>query len=271
MNIVHNAEQAKPSKYPVPSVHRAFRLLEILSDNLSGLGVSELARQTGWPKSSVYNILATLAQDGFIVRDPENGRYRMTVKLFTISGAVVDGVDIREIAYPLMTELSRATGETVNLGMMDGAQAIYVETIAGKGTIRVNTWPGKRLPIHRTALGKALVAELPEGELKSIVEQGGLTRSTPNTLTKLKDLRLDLLRVRKRGYAIDDEEDEIGMRCVGVPVRNFRGQVVAAISVTGIARRMPMKEIPELAKTMISTANLISKQLGHEATTEVAA
>ncbi len=255
----------------MPSVHRALRLLEILCDSLSGLGVSELARQTGWPKSSIYNILTTLAHDGFVAQDPESSRYRMTVKLFSVSGSVVEGIDIREIAYPFLVELSKATGETVNLGIMDGAQAIYVDTIAGPSAIRVNAWPGKRLPIHRTALGKALVAQLPDDQLRAIVKETGLERSTPNTHTKLRDLKLDLERVLEQGYAVDDEEDEIGMRCVGVPVRDHRGLATAAISVTGLARRLPMERIPELAKTMMTTVNKISEQLGHRETAKVAA
>jgi len=271
MNAVHHSEHPHSWQYPVPSVHRAFRLLEILSESLSGLGVSELARRTAWPKSSIHNILATLAQDGFVARDPESSRYRMTVKLFCVSGSVVEGIDIREIAYPFLVELAKATGETVNLGIMDGTQAIYVDTIAGSSAIRANTWPGKRLPIHRTALGKALVAELPDHELEAIIKETGLKRSTPNTHTNLRDLKLDLQRIRKQGYAVDDEEDEIGMRCVGVPVRNYRGLAAAAVSVTGLARRLPIEGIPELAKTVMSTANLISEQLGHQATAKAAA
>ncbi len=263
MNIVHDPEHSSDLHYLVPSVHRALRLLEILSESFSGLGVSELARRTGWPKSSIHNLLATLAQDGFVTQDRESGRYRMTFKLFSISGAVVERLDIREIAYPFLVDLAEATSETVNLGILDGAQAIYVETIPGPSAIRVNTWPGKRLPIHRTALGKVLVAELPDEELAAIINETGLEPSTPNTHTTLSDLQSDLARVRKTGYAVDNEEDEIGMRCVGAPVRDYRGHVVAAISVTGLASRIPMAAVPELARTVVSAANRISEQLGH--------
>ncbi len=271
MNAVHSAERDPGWQYPVPSVHRAFRLLEILSDSLGGLGVSELARRTGWPKSSIHNILVTLAQDGFVAQDPESGRYRMTVKLFSISGSVVERIDIRVIAHPFLVELAEATGETVNLGIMDGAQAIYVDAITGPSAIRANTWPGKRLPIHRTALGKALVAELPDDQLVAIVKETGLKRSTPNTHTKLRDLKLDLERIRRLGYAVDDEEDQIGMRCVGVAIRDYRGLATAAISVTGLARRLPMERIPGIAKTVMVTANRISEQLGHRETAKDAA
>lgn len=265
MNTVHNAEHGRAWQYSVPSVHRAFRLLEILSESLSGLGVSDLARKTGWPKSSIHNILGTLASDGFVTQDPVSNRYRMTLKLFSVSGSVVEAIDIRDIAYPFLIELAEATGETVNLGIMDGTQAIYVDTIPGSSAIRANTWPGKRLPIHRTALGKVLVAELPDNQLEAIVKETGLKRSTPNTHTKLKDLKQDLERVRKLGYAVDDEEDEIGMRCVGVAVRDYRGLATAAMSVTALARRLPLEAISGLAKTMRATANKISGQLGHRA------
>ncbi len=270
MNIVHNPEQAPVPSYPVPSVHRAFRLLEILAESLNGLGISELARQTGWPKSSIYNILSTLAQDEFVVQDRRSGQYRMTFKLFTVSGAIVQRIDIREAAYPFLVELSEATGETINLGILDGFQAIYVDTIPGPSVIRVNTWPGKRLPIHRTALGKALVAELSQDELAVIVNETGLEPNTPNTLTDLDALIQDLKRVRELGYAIDDEEDQIGMRCVGVAVKDYRGQVAGAISLTGLATRMPIEQISDIAQTVIRTANLISEQLGHYATAQAA-
>ena len=263
MNAVHDSEHGPNGQYPVPSVHRAFKLLEILSESLSSVGVSDLARKTGWPKSSIHNILATLASDGFVTQDPGSNRYRMTLKLFSVSGSVVEAIDIRAIAYPFLIELAQATGETVNLGIMDGAQAIYVDTIQGPSAIHVNTWPGKRLPIHCTALGKVLVAELSDSQLEAIVQETGLKRSTPNTHTKLTDLNQDLERVRKLGYAVDDEEDEIGMRCVGVAIRDYRALAAAAMSVTGLARRLPLEAIPGLAKTMMVTAEKISEQLGH--------
>lgn len=271
MNTVHNAEQPPERDYAVPSVHRALRLLEILSEIPSGVRLSELARRTGWPKSSIHNILATLADDDFITQDRESRRYRMTLKLFTIGGSVVEGIDIREVAYPHLLSLAEATGETVNLGILDGAQSIYVDTIPGPSAIRANTWPGKRLPIHSTALGKALVAEFSREELEGIIEETGLQPSTANTITNLNDLMDELKRVRELGYAVDDEEDEIGMRCVGVPVKDYREHTVAAVSVTGLASRMPLEQIPEFAQIVAKTADVISKELGHRSTSSAAA
>ena len=263
MNIVHNNERKSDKHYPVPSIHRAFILLETLAENPSGLGVSDLARLSGWPKSSVYNILATLAADGYVTQDPESGRYRMSIKLVSLVGAVLERFDLRGLAHPLLMELVEKTGETVNLGILDGTEAIYLETIAGPGAIRVNTWPGKRLPIHRTALGKALAAELPQTELPAIIAKTGLPRSTPNTHTTLKSLQADLELTRQRGYAIDDEEDEVGLRCIGAPIRDHKGETIAAVSVTGLAQRVPIATMPELAIAVMDAARRISDLLGY--------
>lgn len=263
VNSVHNDEQPDGKRHLVPSIHRAFILLEALADSSKGLRVSELSRQTGWPKSSIFNILTTLTQDGYVSQDPESRRYRMTIKLFSLGGAVVERMDIRHFAYPLLVELMEKIGETVNLGILDGTEAIYLETIAGPGGIRVNTWPGKRLPIHRTALGKVLAAELSQNKLVAIIEKTGLPPGTQNSHTTLESLQADLELTRQRGYAVDGEEDELGMCCVGAPVRDYRGKTVAAVSLTGLAHRMPAESIPEISLAVIDTARRLSELMGY--------
>ncbi len=263
VNSVHNAEQRGGRDHLVPSIHRAFVLLEALSESSKGLRISELSRQTGWPKSSIFNILTTLTQDGYVSQDPESSRYRMTIKLFSLGGAVVERMDIRKLAYPLLVDLMEKTGETVNLGILDGTEAIYLETVAGPGAISVRTWPGKRLPIHRTALGKALAAELTEESLVTIIENTGLPSGTNNSHTTLETLQADLESTRQRGYAVDDEEDELGMCCVGAPVRDYREKTVAAVSVTGLAHRMPPETIQEFSLAVIDTGRRLSELMGY--------
>lgn len=263
VNSVHNDEQRNGRRYLVPSIHRVFVLLEVLSESSKGLRISELSRQTGWPKSSIFNILSTLTQDGYVSQDPESSRYRMTIKLFSLGGAVVERMDIRNLAYPLLVDLVEKTGETANLGILDGIEAIYLETVAGPGAIRISTWPGKRLPIHRTALGKALAAELTEDELVAIIEKTGLPPGTHNSHTTLEALQADLKLIRQRGYAIDDEEDELAMRCVGAPICDFSGKTVAAVSVTGLAHRTPPETIQEISLAVIDTARRLSELMGY--------
>jgi len=264
MNTVHDDERNGRKRHPIPSIHRAFVLLEAISETEEGLGVSELAHRTGWPKSSIFNILTTLSLDGYVAQDPDTGRYCMTIKLFSLSGTIVERMDIRRLASPLLVELMELTGETVNLGILDGTEAIYLETIAGPSAIRVNTWPGKRLPIHRTSLGKALVADLTREELAAIITKTGLPRGTPNTHTTLEALEADLELTRQRGYAVDNEEDEVGMRCVGAPVRDYRGKTMAAVSVTGLAHRVPLESVPEIASAVMDVARRISERLGYK-------
>jgi len=263
LNSVHNDERQNGKSHPVPSIHRAFLLLEALADSSKGLSISEISRQTGWPKSSIFNILTTLKQDGYVAQDPESSRYRMTIKLFSLGGAVVERLDIRRLAYPLLTDLMEKTGETVNLGILDGTEAIYLETIAGPGAIRVNTWPGKRLPIHRTALGKALAAELAEDKLAAIIEKTGLPPGTSNSHTTLDALQADLELTRQRGYAIDNEEDELAMYCVGAPVYEYSGRTVAAVSVTGLAHRMPPESVARISLAVIDTTRRLSELMGY--------
>jgi IclR family acetate operon transcriptional repressor len=187
----------------------------------------------------------------------------MSIKLVSLVGAVLERFDLRGLAHPILMELKEKTGETVNLGILDGAEAIYLETIPGPGAIRVNTWPGKRLPIHCTALGKALAAELSQDELGAILAKTGLPGSTPNTHTTFESLQADLELTRQRGYAIDDEEDEVGLRCIGAPIRDHQGNTVAALSVTGLAHRVPLANLPELAIAVMDTARRISELQGY--------
>jgi IclR family acetate operon transcriptional repressor len=256
----------KKPKSPIFSVRRAFILLEILSENGRGLGVSELAIQTGWPKSSIHNNLSTMVEDGYLTQDPETRRYRMTIKLFSLSGKVVDRLNIRQVAYPLLTELMEEVRETVNLGILDAGEAIYVESIPGPSAIHVSTWPGKRIPIHRTAVGKALAAELAPDELNTILSKIQLTRGTDKTHRTMESLREDLALTHQRGYALDDEEDEMGLRCLGAPIRDLRGKTVAAVSVTAIAQRLPIDQIPEVANKVMNIADRISELLGYHRT-----
>jgi DNA-binding IclR family transcriptional regulator len=253
----------KDNNYPVPSVHRAFILLELIAQSEEGKGVAELARRTGWPKSSIFNILKTLALDGYLVQDSGSGRYRMTIKVFSLGGMVVDRIDIRRLAYPYLVELREKTGETVNLGILSDDEAIYLESISGPGAIRVDTWPGKRLYLHRTALGKALAAELDPEVLTAIIAKTGLPPGTANTHTSLPSLLADLELTRQRGYSLDNEEDEIGMRCIGATIHDHTGNTVAAVSLTALAHRLPLEDVPEIANAVKHTAHRISELLGY--------
>lgn len=248
----------------VPTVERTFRILQALASEPKGQGVSELSRRLGLAKSTTFNILTTLEQLGYVYRLNGDGSYHLGLKLFSLSSEVVERIDLRRITAPLLEELVEVTGETANLGTIQGDEAIYIESLPGPGPVKVAAWPGKRLSLHSTALGKALVAFMPEEQVETILTRKGLTAHTANTHISLEALKEELGRVRAQGYALDDEEDMLGMRCIGAPIFDHRGRVVAAVSLTAPAQRMPRSEIPRVARTVLDYARRMCQRLGYQ-------
>ena len=246
----------------VPTVQNAFRILEVLATTEHGYGISELSRELGFAKSTTYNILMTLAQLGYIYRTEADNRFHLSLKLFSLGSAVVERMDLRKVAGTTLQSLVDATGETANLGTIQGDEAVYIDCVPGTHPVRVNTWPGKRLPLHSTALGKALLAWLPEAETRVIVCNSANLMVATNTPFSIDRLLDELVKVRERQYAIDDEEDAVGMRCVGAPIFDHTGRVIAAISLTAPVQRLPLENIPEVAALVVESAYEVSQRLG---------
>ncbi len=249
----------------VKSVDRAIRILELLSEN-NKMGITEISKKLNLPKTTTFDIVSTLHERGILEKDEENNRYFLGLKLFELGDAARANFELRKIAVPYLKELNSKLDETVHLTVRDDDEALYIECFESTKRLRTYSVIGVRAPLYCTAVGKALLAFLPDEEIKKIVRKKGFIRFTPNTITDEKRLFDEIKKIRELGYSIDDVEHEEGVRCVGAPIRDHTGRVVASISVSGPTQRVTKSKVPQLAKIVMATAEEISSRLGYKKT-----
>lgn len=222
----------------VQSLERALDLLEALAV-AEELGVSELAERTGLVPSTAHRLLGTLVARGYAAQSPASGRYLLGYKLLELTNGLQDRLArLRTAARPHLEAIQRETGETTNLVVLEGRDAVYVESVSGTHSVRLFTEIGRAIPAHTSGAGKALLAWRAADDVDALFDGVALAASTPRTLTTLAALQEDLARIRRRGYATDDQEHELGVACVATPVFDPAGLPVAAISVSGPTTRM---------------------------------
>lgn len=254
--------RAKENRYEVPAVQRAIEILRYLA-NRQDASLTDIHTELGLPKSTVYGILLTLEGEGFIRRNPIDGRFELGLTLFELGSSAVARIDFRKEALPFMDELMTKTRETCNLGVIDGNEAIYLEKVECPRPVKLSSWPGKRIPLHCTALGKVLLAGQPDNRVNAIIEKTRFEPYTPNSITTPERLWAEIAEVRRQGYAVDNEEHEPEIRCVAGPVRDHRGEVVAAISIAGPTSRVGLTDIPKLVTLLKETCAKLSARLGY--------
>ncbi len=246
----------------VPALQRGLAILDCLSHSHHGLTLSQITRNLDLPKSTVHCLLLTLERLDYIARDEQSGRYRLGLRLFGLANTAMAGIALREQAAPVLRRLMDRTGLTVHLAAMEQEQAVLIARIDPPGVPRPATWVGKRMPLHCTALGKALLAYMPEDQVEHLIRDQGMLRHNENTIASLRRLKQELQTVRRNGYAIDDEEEEIGVRCVGAPVLDSEERARAAISVTGTTSNIDSESFPRLVAAVQEAAHRISATLG---------
>ena len=245
-----------------PAIRRAVAVFELLAGSRRGLSLSEVSRKLDLPKSSTHRILSTLEQTACIHKNPESGRYYLGVKLIGLSKAIVEGLELRERATPFLAGLMNRTNLTVHMAVLEHGQAVLVAKLEPPNQPSVGTWVGKAMDANSTAVGKALIAFISPSELaKQIRESSTFVRHNERTIVTLTQLKRELARIRKLGYSVDDEEDEVGTRCVGAPIFDSGGRVVAAISVVGYVDQMTIERVEELGQAVKQTAAAISANL----------
>jgi DNA-binding IclR family transcriptional regulator len=245
------------------AVERTLSILEAAAQREGGMSNAEFSRKLKIPKSSASYILRTLEQHGYLRRDRDDGRYRLGMKVLNLSRAALGGIDVREVALPTMRHLVDRIHITTHLAILDHGEAVYVEKVEASSFIKINTWIGRRMEVHSTAVGKSLLAYLDAKERDAILHKRGLKKLTTHTITTLPRLLHELERVRQLGYAVDDEENSLGARCVGAPIFNGEGQVEAAIASTGTINDVPRDAVPHLADMVKEAARRISHQIGY--------
>jgi DNA-binding IclR family transcriptional regulator len=252
------------SPYRVQVLDRALGILDLLWKEGPELTLVELTERLGLNKSTVRRLIKVLEQYRFIEQSPRNGKYRLGLKLFEMGSSVMAHLDLRERARPYLERLVFEAGETAHLCILDEGEVVYLEKVETQRTVRIPSSVGRRNPAHCTAVGKAILAFLPENELGDVIQKRGLRAYTRNTITTLAQLKRDLQLVRQRGYSLDNEEIEEGLKCIGAPVRDYSGKVIASVSIAGPAFRLTKDKIAALAQAVVETAHALSTELGHQ-------
>lgn len=254
----------RPAKGPViQSLHRGLSILEVIARNPAGVTMAEVSRQVGLHTSTTFHLMRTLAALGYVTQDDGTRHYRVGPRVFQLAASAWSEVQLFNLATPILAEMAQQTGETSHLAILDRGEAIVINRIDGSGPVRLSERVGYPRPPHCTAIGKVLVAHLPEAELKAFLDTAELKAYTPKTVTSAALLQPELERVRRQGYALDDEEFAQGIRCLAAPVRSFTGQVVAAIGISGPLWRVSLDRVADLTGVVRIMAHRLSQHLGH--------
>ncbi len=247
----------------VQSVNRALTILEVLSDYSEGLGLTEISEKIGLHKSTVYRLLSTLIYKEYVTQDPKTNKYRITLKLFELGNKRVEDMDLLTASRIYSEELMKSVNEVVHLVVREGNDIVYLDKVEADNTIQMASKVGKRSPLYCTSVGKAILAHLPEDEVEEIWKTSRIEKLTEFTITDFDRLKKELDIVRQKGYAIDNEENEMGVRCIGAPIFNRRGEVEGAISISGPTTRVTEDKVEEFAREVVKYSKLISRELGY--------
>ena len=245
---------------PVQSVDRAVAILEILARD-GEAGVTEVARELGVHKSTASRLFAALDRRELVTQDAARGKFRLGVGLVRLAGAAGRRLDVVQESRPVCRALAAEVGETVNLAILSGREALYLDQVAGPAALSPHNWAGQRIPLHATSDGKVLLAYLSEAELNACLAPP-LARFTDRTITAVAEFSEVLAEVRRRGFATAVEELEAGLTAIAAPVRNAEGNVIASISASGPSFRIPAERIPALAGPVRRAAAGVSRRLG---------
>lgn len=247
--------------YIINSVVRTVNIIEYLGQ-VGEASVAEVGAYLQVNKSTAHRFLASMKYTGFLDQNLENQKYRLSLRVFGIGQSVLARLDVRDIAKPFMVSLAERTGETINLGTFDKGEIIYIEKCLSKNTLRMDTQLGGRDPLYCTALGKAILAYSDEATIEDYLKSVKMEAKTDKTITSTKALRDEINSIKDKGYAIDDEEIIIGLRCVAVPIFDQQNAVIAAISISIPTIRINAGNFEGYKNDLIFAAREISNKLG---------
>ncbi len=257
------SDQKKSDRKVIGAVQRAIDILNLFSDRVNELGVTDIAKALGLHKSTASGLIQTLEINGYLEQNPGNKKYRLGLKLVERASVLLNQMQIRDIALPYLEELHTLCDEAINLAIRDETQVVYIERLLSSQSLAMRNEVGMRAAVHSTALGRAILSRLPENELERIAHSMPLYPVTDRTITKPEALIEDVQAARIRGFAIDDEQNEPGARCVSAPILNHQGEPVAAISISVPIPRIPYDKIDYFGARVAETAHKISTQLGY--------
>jgi DNA-binding IclR family transcriptional regulator len=247
----------------VPALDRALTILELLAAHADGMRMREIAEHLDLPANSVFRITGTLEERGYLQRDGEDMRYRLTRKFLSLGYAAIGEDKLVERALDVMRHLRDETQETALIGIRIDHEGIVLEQAAATQPLKFLVDPGTRFPLHTSAPGKAILAFLPPVERDAVLRKLKFTRFTPRTITSRQDFELELEGVLRQGYGIDRGEELEGLHCVGAPVFNHRGYPIAALWVTGPSFRFPASQLHPIGAKVAAAARQVSQRFGH--------
>jgi IclR family KDG regulon transcriptional repressor len=267
LRAVKNPQPSSPGSsgaYTVKALVKALRILECLAeDEQTTFTLTELSRRLHLHISTVHRLIVNLLRQGFVEADPGTGGYRLGFRVLRMGLRVLDRLDYRRVAQPLLRELNLRTQETVHLAILQGDCAVSIEKFGSPQPVGLDPRLGGQMPLHCTGVGKTLLAFQAEDALAEMLASLPLDRHTANTITTLPQLKKELSKIRTQGYAFDQEEAVMGLRCVAAPLLDHRGCVVASFSVAGPSTRMTAERMQELARLVVETSREISYRLGY--------
>lgn len=246
----------------IQSVKRAVYILERLASSKNGATASEIARELGVNRSTVFRLMETLIEAGYVRQSTLTKRYHLTMKLFTLGSNLLDEMDIRSHARPVLESLQKETGHTVHLGLRDQNEVVYIDKITGTNPIQMYSRIGRRAPLYCTGIGKAILAFMKDDEINQFLKNTKLIKFTPNTIVDSSKLWEEIKKIREKGYALDNEEHEIGIRCVAAPIFDYSNEVIGSISLAAVVITLGDKSIEEFADKVMQAAKTVSDLLG---------
>ena len=260
--------ELKPT-YPIKVLDKSLSVLDVLLQNNAPMSIMEISKKLGIYPSTIHRILDTLKYRGYVEQNSDNQKYLLGLKLVELGMSRYHQINLLEEASPFLKELVDECNETVHLGILDHEEVFYIAKENSPQTIRMVSRVGRRAPLYSTGLGKILLAYIPEKERKEIIAHTKIQRFTKNTITNKKELEKELEQIRKQGFALDREENEKEVYCIAVPIKNYHGKVIAALSIASPTYRIDNSRKKFLRKSILFLGMKISKRFGYNGKNEI--
>ena len=252
----------------VQSIGRAFAILEEVARNREGIGLAELSKRVGLHNSTTFHLVKTMVSLGYVRQLKDSKRYRIGRPLFALAASALDEIEMMSLATPVLEDLSRETGESAHFCVRMGDSVVVLARTSGPGAFQLTDRVGVVRPAHSTALGKVMLAALTDEQLDRYLGHAELKPHTPNTIVSADRLRREIVEVRRAGLAFDDGEFDSELRCVALPVRDYSGQVIGAIGISGPVWRLSIDTLQKRARIVRAAADKLSAQFGYAGETE---
>ena len=248
--------------YRVPAITRMLDIFEFIAQGQT-VSFEEIHTRLNIPKSSAYQLIRTVEERGYLRRIEQAGKYALGFRLYELGNLAIAQVNIRDEAMPILRELMNRTNQTCHLSILDGNEGVYVAKVESMQPVRIYTWEGKRVAFHATAMGKILLAWLHDQHVDDILDTAQFPRFTESTITDPNEFKAHLRMVKERGWALDDQESEYDIRCIAAPIIGAGGDVVAALSVSGLANNLKDDVLPNRLDMVLDAARSLSLRLGN--------